>query len=334
MVEGRPSQETTISVLVSVVPETEDLEEIHREIINELEKLRVDYEVFYLVGGVPPEAVEQVRSLHRQDPDRVRVLQFAHVLGKAGMLAAGVERAKGEVLITLPGRFEIDLGIVGTLYRAIDDDTDLVFASRSRGPGGVSARIQSELFNRLVSLAAKSRFRDIASETRAFRRQVVEETPLYGDFYRYLPMLAERLGFRVQEIPAAQHPRKKGPVIHAPRIYFWRAIDILSIFFISRFTRHPLRLFGGVGSVFAAIGSVILLVVAVQRFTGTPLANRPILVLGTLLIGLGVQAFTIGLLGELILFFHARNIRDYRIAAVYEGIRPLASQKERSQTEP
>jgi hypothetical protein len=154
--------------------------------------------------------------------------------------------------------------------------------------------MQSELFNRLVSLASGSRFRDVASETRALHRQVAGETPLYGDLYRYLPLLAERLGFRVQEIPAAQHSRATAPVVHAPRIYLWRAIDILSIFFISRFTRHPLRLFGGVGSAFAAVGLVILLIVAIQRFAGTDLAERPVLVLGTLLVGLGVQAFTIG----------------------------------------
>jgi hypothetical protein len=323
MEEERLSHSETISVLVSVTSAADDLEEIHRELINELEKLPADYEVIYLVGSASPEALDRARSLQRQSGDRVRVLQFADIVGKSGMLTAGIERAKGEVLITLPGRFEVDLGILGALYQAIRQDMDLVFAARTRGPSGVSARIQSELFNKLVSLAAKSRFHDIASETRAFRRQVAEETPLYGDFYRYFPMLAERLGFRVQEIPAAQHPRKTGPVIHAPRLYFWRAIDILSIFFISRFTRHPLRLFGGVGSVFAAIGSAILLVVGIQRLAGTPLANRPILVLGTLLVGLGVQVFTIGLLGELILFFHARSIRDYRISAVHEAIRPL-----------
>jgi dolichol-phosphate mannosyltransferase len=111
--------------------------------------------------------------------------------------------------------------------------------------------------------------------------------------------------------------------VHPLRIYLVRAMDVLSVFFISRFTRHPLRLFGGVGAAFAGIGLAVLLVVVIQRFTGTPLADRPVLVLGTLLVGLGVQAFTIGLLAELILFFHARSIRDYRVSAVYEGSQPL-----------
>jgi hypothetical protein len=150
------------------------------------------------------------------------------------------------------------------------------------------------------------------------RREVAHEVPLYGDFHRYLPVLADRLGFVVREVPVRQHPRATAPVVHSPLTYLYRSLDLLTIFFLSRFTRRPLRLFGGIGTLFGAAGAAILAVVGAQRLLGTPLADRPILVLGTLLVGLGVQAFTIGLLGELILFFHARRTRDYRIAAVYE----------------
>ena len=266
--------------------------------------------------------MEQARALQESAPERIRVIQFAPAVDRAGILTAGVERSRGDILFTIPDHLQIDLGVLDDLYAAIEAGSDLAFASRKRGQSGSSARIQSELFNRVVALASGGNFRDIASETRALRRRVAEETPIYGDFYRYLPLLAERLGFRVDEIPAQQHPRATAPAVHPLRIYLWRALDILSIFFISRFTRHPLRLFGGVGAAFAASGVLVLLAAAIQRFGGMPLADRPILVLGTLLIGLGVQTFTIGLLGELILFFHARKVRDYRIAAVYESDPP------------
>jgi hypothetical protein len=310
-------------VLVSVTTWCDDLVELHRELLPEVEKLGPDYEVLYLIGSAPPEALEQARRLQGQDPAHVRGFQFAQAVGEAGMLAAGIERARGAVLVTLPGRFETDLGVLSPLYESIRAGSDLAFASRTRGRIGTSARVQSEFFNRVVSLASGARYRDVASGTRAFRRPVVEETPFYGDFYRYLPILAERLGFLVKEIQAAQHARIRAPRVHAPLLYLWRGMDVLSIFFISRFTRHPLRLFGGLGSIFAALGLVILLVVAGQRLAGVPLADRPVLVLGTLLIGLGVQAFTIGMLGELILFFHARSVRDYRITATYEAESPL-----------
>lgn len=321
-----------VSVLVSVTADADDLVELHGELAAELQKLRLEYELLFLIGSAPARALEQALSLQRLHTSNVRVLQFAPSVGKAGMLDAGIRCSRGSVLLTLPGRFEVELGALGALLEAVRGDADFAFASRTRGRVGAAARVQSELFNKLVSLAAGTRYRDIASETRALRRQVAEETPLYGDFYRYLPMLADRLGFRVQEIPATQHPRTRTRAVHALRIYVWRAVDILSIFFIGRFTRHPLRLFGGVGSVFGAVGSAILLLVAVQRLTGTPLSDRPVLVLGTLLLGLGVQIFTIGLLGELILFFHARSIRDYRIAAIYEGSKVLRAEREEGES--
>jgi hypothetical protein len=308
-----------ISVLVSVAPATDDLGALHAALLAELERLELGYEVLYLIGAAAPKLVEQAQGFAARDPARVQLLRFAPAVGRAGMLSAGIARSQGEVLVTLPGRFEVDLAAIGRLHAAVREGNDMAFAARERGGTGVAARVQSELFNKLVSLASGRKFNDIASETRAFSRQVAEETPLYGDFYRYLPLLAERLGFRVAELPAPQHPQAHAPTVHAPHLYLWRAIDVLSIFFISRFTRHPLRLFGGVGSVFFAFGLLILAVAAIQRFTGTPLADRPVLVLGTLLVGLGVQTFTIGLLGELILFFHARSLRDYRVGAVYAG---------------
>ena len=310
------------SVLVWVEPETDDLLAFHEELSASLERIDGHGEVIYLLGEPSARTSEQARKLHDAEPDRVRALEFARAGDRSGILSSGIEAARGGVLFTLPARFEIDLRVLEELWTAVAHGADLVYAARSRGQSGVSARMQSELFNRAVSLASGRRFRDIASETRAMRRRVAEETPIYGDFYRYIPLLAERLGFRVEEIPAAPHPRSSAPAVHAPRLYLWRAIDILSIFFISRFTRHPLRLFGGVGAGFASLGGVILLVTAIQRFTGTPLADRPALVLGTLLVGLGVQTFTIGLLGELILFFHARGIRDYRVGAVFESRPP------------
>jgi hypothetical protein len=312
----------TISVLVPVVPPAGDLLEVHRETLAQIEKIGVDYEFLYLVGAASQAVLEEIRTLNRQDPERFRVLGFGHPIGEAAMLTAGIERANGEIVFTVPPRFEVEPTALIALYEAVENGADLAFASRASWGPAVSARYQSRIFNKLISWAAGTRFSDIASPTRAMRRELVGETPLYGDFHRYLPVLAGRLGFAVQEVPAAQHPSKVAPFVHKPQLYLWRAMDILSLFFLSRFTRRPLRLFGGLGSLFGAVGAGVLLVVGIQRLLGIPLADRPILVLGTLLVGLGVQAFTIGLLGELILFFHARNIRDYRIAAVYEADEP------------
>jgi hypothetical protein len=318
-----------LSVLVPITsPVPPQVADVHQELAAHLRDLSLEYEILYLLGTTSPEALEQLRSLAREAPATVRILQFGSAVGEAAMLSAGAASSRGEILLTVPARFETNLDVIAPLHQAIVDGEDLAYATRAKGHSGGSARFQSRMFNRLISGAAGTRFRDIASATRATRREVFQEIPLYGDFHRYLPLLAERLGFRIREIPAQEHPKASRPMIHTPLAYLWRAIDLVSVLFISRFTRKPLRLFGSVGAAFASIGLVILVVVTAQRFLGQPLADRPLLVLATLLVGLGVQAFTIGLLGELILFFHARNIRDYRIAKVYESDPPPLPRKQ------
>jgi hypothetical protein len=311
-----------ISVLIPVSADAREAKAVHAGLVERLAALGVGFEILYLVSPRAGSARDDVRVLYEQDPERVRVIEFAQAVSEAAMLTAGFERARSEVLCTVPARFETDFAALGSLLAALGEGADLAVARRRRGRQGASARVQSQAFNRLVSWATGAQFRDVASGTRAFRREVIDEIPLYGDFHRYLPLLADRLGFRVVEIAADAHPDARAPTVHPPSIYLWRAIDLLSVFFLARFTRYPLRLFGGLGSLFAAAGALLLVVIGTQRMLGTPLADRPILVLAVLLVGLGVQAFSIGLLGELVLFFHARSLRDYRIGAVYEGSPP------------
>ena len=312
---GDSDKTIELSVLVPVRGPADDLPDLQREALAELEQLGVRYEIVYLVGAAG-QGLETALQSRNDAPDRIKVLQFAQDADDAAILAAGFEATRGEIVLTLPAYFSTASTAIPELCAAIESGADLAFASRRQVSSADSSRLQSRLFNRLVSWATGTQFMDIASETRAMRREVLENVSLYGDYHRFLPILAERQGFIVRELPVRHHPREQVPRWHSPGVYLWRALDILSIFFLSRFTRRPLRLFGGVGSLFGLVGAAILLTVAIQRFLGTPLASRPILVLGTLLLGLGVQGITIGLLGELILFFHARKTRDYRIRAI------------------
>lgn len=307
-----------VSVLVPVTGDFESIEEVHHATVDQLQKLGPAYELVYLVGVPSASTLDRVLALRELDEARVRVLHFGRRIDHSSLLAAGFERSRGEILFLVPPYFDAEASALSRLFGAIEGGADFAIACRS-GWSESSARWQSRLFNSLSRLATGTRFRDIASSTQAMRRDVLEEVPLYGDFHRFLPVLAERVGFEVEEIDVEPHPRTLGVSLRPARAYLWRALDILSIFFVSRFTRRPLRLFGGVGSLFAVSGVAVLGVAAIERMMGTPLADRPVLVLGTLLLGLGVQTFTIGLLGELILFFHARDIRDYRVAAVYEA---------------
>ncbi len=320
---NRPaSRPTAVSLLVPIAERHDDLRELHGAVLPELEKLGQPYEILYLVSAEFETAFQQARELHERDGERVRVLRFARPVSEAAALATGFERARGELLLTLPAYFDADPAGLGALHRALGEGADLAFASRTERADGWLKRIQASAFNRLTAWLTGTRFRDVASGTRALRREVVDELPLYGDFHRFLPVLAHRIGFAVRELPVPQDPRASAPVVYRPRTYLWRALDLLSMFFLAHFTRRPLRLFGAVGSLFGATGALILLTLGIERLLGQPIAGRPILILGTLLLGLGVQSLTIGLLGELLLYFQARDVRDYRIAQIFECADP------------
>jgi hypothetical protein len=308
-----------LSVLVCVPAGAPDWAPQHAELERRLAALGRAWEVLYLaVAGSASGGAHAARALAARDPERVRVLEFTHAIGESSMLRAGSSQARGPLLLTLPFASEVDLAALPQLLRALDAGADVAIACR-KGPSAGAAYVQSRVFNRLISWAAGMRVRDVASATRAIRRPVFEAIPLYGEFHRYLPVLAQRLGFRVVEVDAPAHAGVHRRRLHGVTTYLWRALDVLSVLFICRFTRTPLRLFGGLGACFAVLGFVLLTVIGVQRLAGVPLGNRPMLVLAMLLIGLGVQAFTIGLLGELVLFVNARGLRDYRIASVVEG---------------
>ena len=154
---------------------------------------------------------------------------------------------------------------------------------------------------------------DVACGVRAMRRDVLEDLPLYGDFHRFLPLLALRDGYRVEELPAAQHPRDARPRVYSPGIYLRRLIDVLGLFFLLRFTDKPLRFFGLVGAASGLLGAAVLAVLFVQRLGGRGIADRPLLLLGVLLVMLGVQAIALGLVGEIIVHLSAARQRLYRV---------------------
>jgi hypothetical protein len=146
------------------------------------------------------------------------------------------------------------------------------------------------------------------------RREVLREIPLYGDFFRFLPVLALREGFHVEEFPARQHPKDVRTRLYSPGTYLRRLIDLLGLFFLLRFTEKPLRFFGLAGSLSSITGGIILFVLVLERMQGQPLADRPLLLLGVLLVVLGAQAIALGLVGEIIVHLHAPEHRSYRLA--------------------
>jgi hypothetical protein len=174
-------------------------------------------------------------------------------------------------------------------------------------------RLQSAVLHLLLGGVLGDQLHDVACGVRAMRREIPNEVTLHGDFARFLPLLALLEGFQVEEVKAPVHRRAMRGRVHGPGTYLRRLVDVLGLLFLLKFTEKPLRFFGLIGSGLTAIGAVVLLVVFAQRLAGQGLADRPVLLLGVLLITLGIQAIALGLIGEMIVHLSASQRRRYRL---------------------
>jgi hypothetical protein len=241
------------------------------------------------------------------------VLRFAREFGETAALRLGIERSRGALILTLPAYFQVQPERIGQLLDAVEHGADMAVANRSPRLDSWLNRMQSRAFHRIIGGVSQQRFHDMACGVRAMTRPVAEALPLYGDLHRFIPALALREGYRVEEIPLAQHPSDARMRVYSPGVYFRRLLDIAAFFFLAKFTEKPLRFFGLVGSVFLAAGSLISVVLFIQRVEGQGIANRPVLLLAVLLVALGVQLIGLGLVGEIIVHLRAPHRRAYRV---------------------
>jgi hypothetical protein len=219
----------------------------------------------------------------------------------------------------LPAFEQVESASLGRVLDALTG-ADLVTVRRYPRCDSALRRAQSYVFEAFLKRAGGSMFRDPGCTVHALKRTVLEETQLYGEQHGFLPLLAANVGFKVIEIDLPQARRDAARRVERPRTYVHRLVDILSVFFLTRFTRRPLRFFGPVGAACTTAGLLGLAIVIVQRLIfGVPLAERPALILSSLFVALGLQVLAIGLIGELIVFIHARSMRQYRVREVIEA---------------
>jgi glycosyltransferase involved in cell wall biosynthesis len=306
-----PLEQRLISVIVPVVERADDLVELYRAFATELDSRGESYEFLFVFDGgftPPPELTALSRTR-----DDVRVLRFARTFGETAALRLGIERSKGDVILTLPAYFQVTPEGIPAMLAGLEAGSDMVVASRSPRLDSWLNRVQSAAFHRMLSGVTDRRFHDIACGVRIMRRPVAEALPLYGDLHRFIPALALREGYLVDEIPVPQHPKDARTRMYSPGVYVRRVLDIAAFFFLAKFTEKPLRFFGLVGSLFFVAGAVTSLVLLVERLGGQAIANRPLLLLAVLLVALGVQLMGLGLVGEIIVHLRAPHRRAYRV---------------------
>ena len=303
-----------VSVVVPVLDEVESLPTLYRELTSVLESLGRPYEMVFVDDGSRDGSFQTLEKLHRSD-DRVRVVQLRRNFGKAAALAVGFRTARGQMIVTLDADLQDDPAELPRLLQRLEDGCDMVSGWKRDRQDPASKTLPSRLFNRVTAWLTGVRLRDFNSGFKAYRREVVEELRLYGELHRFIPALAAWRGFRVDEVPVDHRPRRFGRSKYGSA-RFWRGcLDLLTVLFLTRYTRRPFHLFGGLGLVaWAGGGAVNLYLVGLWLAGVRPIGNRPLLAFGILAMLVGLQFFCLGLLSELILSYQtARGADDVSV---------------------
>lgn len=311
MGEETQKQTLDLTVIVPLGPRYEDLHMLCKQLKQVLEPLGKSYEVLFIDDATGPATQRKVEAVKAQHPE-VRYIRLQREMGESTALGVGSRLAKGNIFITIDPYLHVAIEDVPKILEPIDQGHDLVCAWRHPRQESGLGYLASEAFNSIARWMTKIDVHDLNCRVRAMRRDMLEELPIYGDMYRFLPIFAVRRGYQWCEVKVPQQPGKKEIGAFDIRSYVRRCFDLLSLAFLTRFVKRPLHFFGVFGVASFSIGILISAYLTYDKFVlGAGIGHRPLLLLAVLLLVVGLQIGSIGLLGELLIFTHARDIKDY-----------------------
>jgi dolichol-phosphate mannosyltransferase len=288
-----------ISVVVPVRDEEQSVEPLHRELCAALDPLDDPWEVVFVDDGSTDGTFAALARLHDAHTN-VRAVRLRRNQGKAAALDAGFAEASGELVVTLDGDLQDDPAEIPRLLAVLEEGWDLVCGWKTDRQDPLTRRVPSRVFNGIVGRVSGVRLHDMNCGLKAMRAEVADEIRLYGELHRFVPVLAADRGFRVSETPVRHRPRPHGRSRYGMERYLRGFLDLLTVSFMSRYRRRPLHLFGGAGLLLALVGSLILAYLTVVKLSGERIGQRPLLTLGVLLVVVGIQLLSLGLISELI----------------------------------
>jgi glycosyltransferase involved in cell wall biosynthesis len=296
-----------ISVVVPVYNEAPSLPQLVEELSVALDDLGEEWEVVVVDDGSTDDTFATLTRLNAEHPS-VRAVRLRRNSGKAAALDVGFAEAEGDVVVTIDGDGQDDPAELHQLLAKLDEGYDLVAGWKTTRRDPLMRRLVSRIFNAVTGRVSGVRLHDMNCGLKAMRAEVVADIRLYGELHRFLPVLAHYRGFRVTEVPVNHRPRRHGRSRYGLERYVRGFLDLVTVTFMGRYRYRPLHLFGGVGLLLGAIGTVTLAYLTVLKLSGEAIGHRPLLTLGVLLVVVGIQFLSLGLLSELITSHHEERI--------------------------
>ncbi len=299
-----------VSVVIPLYNEAPALEALHAKTRDALVRAGLSYEILFVDDGSTDGSLARLESLAASD-EAVRVVSFRRNYGKSAALAVGFARSRGRAVATCDADLQDDPGEIPEMLRMLGDDADMISGWKKDRKDPITKRWPSKLFNLVAGRLTGVSIHDMNCGLKVYRRTVIADIPVYGELHRYLPALAAWRGFRVREKIVTHHPRPYGKTKFGRSRFINGFLDLLSVMFLTGGQRSPLHLFGRVALWLLGIGAAInVWMFGIWIFTGA-LRSRPLLILGLVLMVLGIQFISIGLLGEMLAYQNRRH--DYGI---------------------
>ena len=293
----------SISVVVPVHDEERSVALLFEELQAALQPLDRRWEVIFVDDGSVDGSFAALTRVHAQN-DEVSVVRLRRNFGKAAALQAGFLQARGEIVVTIDGDLQDDPAEIPRLLAKLEEGFDLVSGWKTKRQDSWRRRTLSRIFNFTAGRMSGLRLHDMNCGFKAYRAEVVKGLRLYGELHRFIPVLAHYRGYRIAEVPVNHRPRSHGRSRYGVERYIRGFFDLLSVSFLGRYGHRPLHLFGGLGLLLGLGGTGILVYLTGVKIAGGAIGGRPLLILGVLLVVVGIQLFSLGLLSEMIISHH------------------------------
>ena len=299
------------SIVIPIYNEQESIRELISNIKRAFSGVKKTYEMIFIDDGSTDKTLSILKNVRTENKD-IKIYSFRKNLGKSPALMLGFARSTGKTIVTLDADLQDDPSNIMALYQKLTKNGyDIVTGWRKDRKDNIFKIMSSQIFNKIFSVLFGLKLHDLNSGLKIYKSEAAKDLKIYGGMHRFIPIIAQEMGYRVAEKEILHHPRKYGFSKYKFTKIFTDVPDLITIYFLTKYTRRPLHFFGKIGAFVFTIGFIILLYLSYLRFIGERIGGRPLLLFGVLLILAGMQIIFTGLLADLIVNINSKDDDDF-----------------------